>query len=87
MTTHHMVETNAPGHLHSHLAHLSPFQDSPIVFLTALANNDATGGHAVVAGSTVYLAKPVDTAELIKCIEQTLFTAAQPQHRVLSPRP
>ena len=36
-------------------------ESTPIVFLTALANNEDTDGHAVVAGSTVYLAKPVDT--------------------------
>jgi CheY-like chemotaxis protein len=53
--------------------------DTPIVFLTALANNEATGGHAVAAGSTVYLAKPVDTQELIKCIEQTLLPDTKPE--------
>ena len=31
-------------------------KDTPIVFLTALATNKNTGGHATVAGSTVYLA-------------------------------
>jgi two-component system, OmpR family, alkaline phosphatase synthesis response regulator PhoP len=60
--------------------------DTPIVFLTALANNEDTGGHAVVAGSTVYLAKPVDTEELINCIEQTLLTTAQLQRHALSPQ-
>ena len=55
---------------------------TPIVFLTALANNEATGGHAVVAGSTIYLAKPVATAELIQCIEHTLQSPSQP-HRHL----
>jgi CheY-like chemotaxis protein len=44
----------------------------PIVFLTALANKEVTGGHAMFAGSTVYLAKPVDTEDLIRCIEKTL---------------
>ena len=48
-------------------------KDTPIVFLTALAHNEDTGGHAVVSGSTVYLAKPVDAEELIQCIEQTLL--------------
>ena len=60
--------------------HTDPeLKETPIVFLTALANNEATGGHAVAAGSTVYLAKPVDTEELIKCIEQTLSPTAQPR--------
>ena len=55
--------------------HADPeLKHTPIVFLTALANNEATGGHAVAAGSTVYLAKPVAIEELIKCIEQTLLT-------------
>lgn len=62
-------------------------KDTPIVFLTALAHNEDTGGHAITAGSTVYLAKPVDTGELIKCIEQTLSRTKltrpriQPLHR------
>jgi hypothetical protein len=30
-----------------------------LICQTALANNEATGGHAVAAGSTVHLAKPV----------------------------
>src|SRR4029453_11724375 len=55
--------------------HADPeLKNTPIVFLTALASNEDTGGHAVVAGSTVYLAKPVDTEELIKCIEKSLST-------------
>jgi DNA-binding response OmpR family regulator len=54
--------------------------DTPIVFLTALASNEATGGHAVIDGSTVYFAKPVDTEELIKCIEQILSPKLQPHH-------
>ena len=41
------------------------------MFLTALAYN-RTPVATRVAGSTIYLAKPVDTEELIKCIEQTL---------------
>lgn len=66
--------------------HADPeLKDTPIVFLTALASNEDTGGHAVAAGSTIYLAKPVDTAELIKCIEQTVSTTAQPQRHVSSP--
>jgi CheY-like chemotaxis protein len=63
----------------------SELKDTPIVFLTALANNEDTAGHAVVAGSTIYLAKPVDTEELIKCIEQTLLTTVQRQRRAFSP--
>lgn len=58
--------------------HADPkLKDTPIVFLTALAHNEDTGGRAVTAGSTIYLAKPVDTEELIKCIEQTLAQKLQ----------
>jgi CheY-like chemotaxis protein len=65
--------------------HADPeLRDTPIVFLTALANNEETGGRVVVAGSTVYLAKPVDTEELIKCIERTLSPTPQPQHYAFS---
>jgi Response regulator containing CheY-like receiver, AAA-type ATPase, and DNA-binding domains len=65
--------------------HADPeLKDTPIVFLTALANNEDTGGHAVVAGSTVYLAKPVDTEELIKCIEKSLSPTLQPRRHAFS---
>jgi CheY-like chemotaxis protein len=68
--------------------HADPeLKDTPIVFLTALTNNEDTGGHAVAAGSTVYLAKPVDTEELIKCIEQTLLTTVQPRRHAFSLHP
>jgi two-component system, OmpR family, alkaline phosphatase synthesis response regulator PhoP len=58
--------------------------DTPIVFLTALAHNEDTGGRAVIAGSTVYLAKPVDTGELIKCIEHALSQKLQQRHHSFS---
>jgi CheY-like chemotaxis protein len=68
--------------------HADPeLKDTPIVFLTALAHNEDTGGHAVVAGSTVYLAKPVDAEELIKCIEQTLLKTVQPRRHTFFPQP
>ena len=67
--------------------HADPeLKDTPIVFLTALADNADTGGHAVAAGSTVYIAKPVDTEELIKCIDETLSRTAQQQCRARSLR-
>jgi two-component system alkaline phosphatase synthesis response regulator PhoP len=65
--------------------HADPeLRDTPIVFLTALTNNEATGGHAVTAGSTVYLAKPVDTEELIRCIEENLLPNTRPQRQALT---
>jgi two-component system, OmpR family, alkaline phosphatase synthesis response regulator PhoP len=58
--------------------HADPeLKDTPIVFLTALAHNEAAGGSAVTAGSTVYLGKPVDTGELVKCIEHILSRNAE----------
>lgn len=59
-------------------------KDTPIVFLTALADNADTRGHAVAAGSTVYLAKPVDAEELVKCIDETLSRTGQQQRRARS---
>ncbi|HUK81238.1 MAG TPA: response regulator [Verrucomicrobiae bacterium] len=51
--------------------HADPeLKDTPVVFLTALAHNEETGGHAVAAGARVYLAKPVDITELVRCIEE-----------------
>jgi hypothetical protein len=32
-----------------------------------------------VAGATIYLAKPADTKELSRCIEQTLILTSKPQ--------
>ena len=68
--------------------HADPeLKGTPIVYLTALAHNEETGGHAVAAGATVYLAKPVASEELIKCIEQTLSPTVQPRCHVLSVHP
>jgi len=51
--------------------HLDPeLRDTPIVFLTALASNEQTAGRTMIAGSTVYLAKPVGLLELLRCIDQ-----------------
>ena len=43
---------------------------TPIVYLTALASNKHTHGHAVATGSIVFMAKPVEIGELIRCIEE-----------------
>ena len=45
-------------------------KDTLIVFLTALASNDDTGGQMMIAGSRVYLAKPVILGELLRCIDK-----------------
>jgi len=60
-------------------------KETPIVFLTALAHNEDTGGHAVAAGATIHLAKPVDAEERIKGIAQTLSPTLQPQCHAHAP--
>jgi CheY-like chemotaxis protein len=51
--------------------HTEPeLHDTPIVFLTALATSDDTSGGMMIAGLTVYVAKPAILGELIKCIDQ-----------------
>ena len=45
---------------------------TPIVFMTALLTTDETEGREAVIGGLNYLAKPVDLAELTKCIEHHL---------------
>ena len=45
---------------------------TPIVFLTALATNEDTSGQTMIAGSTVYIAKPVMLGELIRCMEEQM---------------
>jgi len=42
----------------------------PVVFLTALTSNQETGGHDMISGPAIYLAKPVVVSELTKCIER-----------------
>jgi len=49
-------------------------KDIPIVFLTALTSNRETGGHEMISGPTLYLAKPVVLSELVKCIERHVRT-------------
>ena len=48
----------------------SELRDTPIVFLTALATNEDTGGKTMIAGSTVYVAKPVMLGELVRCLDE-----------------
>ena len=48
----------------------SELRDTPIVYLTALATNEDTGGKTMIAGSTVYVAKPVILGELIRFMDQ-----------------
>jgi DNA-binding response OmpR family regulator len=46
--------------------------DTPIIFLTAIVTNEETKGRGALIGTCVFLAKPVDLAELKKTIEGNL---------------
>jgi CheY-like chemotaxis protein len=58
-------------------------RDIPIVFLTALATNDDTGGQLMLAGSTAYFAKPVMLGQLMQGIEQILSTPVTRPNAIL----
>lgn len=57
------------------------FRDTPILFLTAIVTNEETGGHEKISGGEVFLAKPVDIAELKKTLEQHLGSGPTPTAR------
>ena len=59
-------------------------RDTPVIFLTAIVSNEETDGREMLSGGETFLAKPVDTQELIKCIEQTLSPTEQPRPHALS---
>jgi CheY-like chemotaxis protein len=44
-------------------------RNTPVLFLTAIVSNEETDGHEMESGGSVFLAKPVDIAELRKTIE------------------
>ena len=44
-------------------------RNTPVVFLTAIVSNAETDGHEMESGGGVFLAKPVDIAELRKTME------------------
>ena len=47
----------------------------PIVFLTAAVTKDEVESHHGMIGGLPFLAKPVDTAELLQCLAQQLPVA------------
>jgi len=59
-------------------------RDTPVIFLTGIVSNEETGGHEMVRGGETFLAKPVDTEALIKCIEQTLSRKSRPRCHALA---
>jgi CheY-like chemotaxis protein len=46
------------------------FSHVPIIFLTAILSNDETQGRKVCVGNEMFMAKPVNTEELIRSIEK-----------------
>ena len=65
--------------------HADPvLRDTPVIFLTGIVSNEETGGHELVSGEDTFLAKPVDTEVLIKCIERTLSRKSRAQRHILS---
>ena len=60
------------------------FRDTPIIFLTAIVSNEETDGHEMISGDETFLAKLVDTKELLKCIKQILLSPVQLQHHAFS---
>lgn len=51
-------------------------RDVPIVFLTAIVSKDFIGNHGPNVAGHTFLAKPVDAAELVQCVDQMLRKAA-----------
>ncbi len=54
------------------LRETAALKNTPIVFLTAVVSNKETKGQEAVIGGQNFLAKPVDLAELTRCIEEHL---------------
>ena len=63
------------------------FRNTPLIFLTAIVSNAETGGHQWLSGADVFLAKPVETSELITCIERGLAAAPHPTYNLSLGRP
>ncbi len=47
-------------------------QNIPIIFLTALVSKQEVGAHGKDIGGHPFLAKPVDPARVVECIEEQL---------------
>ncbi len=59
-------------------------RDTPVIFLTGIVCNEETGGHEMVRGGETFLAKPVNTEALIKCIERTLSRKSRPRPQAIA---
>lgn len=62
-------------------------RDTPVIFLTAIVSNRETDGRQMLRGGGIFLAKPVETAVLIRSIEQVLSHHSHPQNRTLTHQP
>jgi len=60
------------GEIAARIADDPLLKGTPIVFLTAIVTNQETKGSEAIFGGCNFLAKPVDLAELVKCIERHL---------------
>jgi CheY-like chemotaxis protein len=60
------------GAVAAQLREVSALKNTPIVFLTAIVSKEETKGQEAVIGGENFLAKPMDLAELIQCLEKHL---------------
>lgn len=66
------------GEISSHLQANPRFKSVPIVFLTAAVKKEEIGSRGGVIGGFPYLAKPIETEEVVACIEKLLATPRPP---------
>jgi DNA-binding response OmpR family regulator len=64
------------GDLARAAAHDSRLRNVPVVFLTGLLTHEETGAGPVESGGQQFLAKPVDPAQLLACMDALLPVAA-----------
>ena len=57
------------GTLSSYFLESPKFKDVPVVFLTATVTKEEVSSHGGLIGGLPFLAKPVDIAELVACLE------------------
>jgi two-component system OmpR family response regulator len=60
------------GTLSSYFLESPKFKDVPVVFLTATVTKEEVLSHGGLIGGLPFLAKPVNIAELVACLEQNL---------------
>lgn len=65
------------GTLSSYFLESAKFKDVPVVFLTATVTKEEVSSHGGLIGGLPFLAKPVNIAELVTCLEQNLTTKSK----------